>query len=333
MENKKISINFSNFWNGFDVHNNLIVDSLSQNYIVEVSDFPEYLFISCFGKEYEYLKFDGIRIFYSGENYSPDFNLVDYAIGFDNLKYEDRFYQYKFGYPEKTQEPLYLASKNIKKDILKDKTYFCNFIYSHKSKFGERENILELLNKYKRVECAGSFLNNMTNSTAMQGLNYSDKLDFQKKCKFTIAVESTSISGFHTEKLIHAFISNTVPIYYGDPNIGSIFNTKAFVNIHDFASFEDALVKIKEIDENDELYMDMLRQNPLINEDYPVEKYNGLADFLKNIIEQPYEKAYRRSRCYLPAIFEEKMKYCNRLLSKEGKFANLARRFLTIKIK
>src|SRR5262249_55166951 len=52
--------------------------------------------------------------------------------------------------------------------------------------------------------------------------------------KFVIAFENSSLSGYNTEKLTHAIEADCVPIYWGDPEIGRSFNTRRFVNGHDY---------------------------------------------------------------------------------------------------
>ena len=75
---KKIKINFVDFYNGFDKDNNQFLDILKDRYEVIISDEPDYIIYSCFG--YDHLSYNCVRIFYTGECYTPDFNECDYAI-------------------------------------------------------------------------------------------------------------------------------------------------------------------------------------------------------------------------------------------------------------
>ena len=74
---------------GFDPNNNEIINALSKRYNVVQCDDPDYIFYSVFGLDH--LKYDCIRIFYTGECYTPDFNECDYAMGFDRLSFGDRY--------------------------------------------------------------------------------------------------------------------------------------------------------------------------------------------------------------------------------------------------
>ena len=90
---EKKRIYFVGFWDGWDMENNMVCSVLKKHYdIVLDANNPDYVFCSVFGVPYQYCSYDGVRIFCSGENYSPDFNVVDYAIGYDNLTYGDRFF-------------------------------------------------------------------------------------------------------------------------------------------------------------------------------------------------------------------------------------------------
>ena len=61
-----------------------------------LSNNPDYLFYSGFG--YEHLKYNCIRIFFTGECITPDFNECDYAIGFDRLDFGDRYLRFPLFY-------------------------------------------------------------------------------------------------------------------------------------------------------------------------------------------------------------------------------------------
>ena len=159
---KKIKIWFCDFWPCFDKENNFIIETLKKNYIVEINKkTPEYVFYSNFG--YDALKYNCVRIFYSGENVFANFNICDYAITCQNLELEDRhislpIFLIKKGHFINIRER---ERKIITKDELMNKNRFCNFIYDNKKGDPFRKNFFQELNKYKKVDSAGKFLNNM----------------------------------------------------------------------------------------------------------------------------------------------------------------------------
>lgn len=87
--NKVIKIKFVDFYAGFDKEHNEFIDVLSDFYNVVQCEDPDYIIYSGFGNDH--LKYDCIRIFFTGECITPDFNECDYAIGFDRLTFGDRY--------------------------------------------------------------------------------------------------------------------------------------------------------------------------------------------------------------------------------------------------
>ena len=66
--------------------------------------------------------------------------------------------------------------------------------------------------------------------------------------KFVLAIENTKFNGYITEKIINAFYSGAIPIYWGCSKISNFFNKKAFINVDDFNSFEDCVNYVINLD-------------------------------------------------------------------------------------
>ncbi|MDQ0246204.1 hypothetical protein J2S09_003808 [Bacillus fengqiuensis] len=284
----KIKINFTDFWPGFDKKNNFFTNLLETKYKITISDVPDYLFYSCFGMDF--LNYDCVRIFYTGEDRQPDFNLCDYAIGFSYLSFDNRYIRFPlyFLYTED-----YMLAKNkhlISENEIEEKVLFCNFIYSNGSAHRNREFFYDLLSKYKTVDSGGGFRNNLS-------YRVGNKLQFQKKYKFSIAFENNTSEGYTTEKIIQAFAAQTIPIYWGNPSISKEFNSNAFINCHDFHSFEDVVKRIEEIDNDKQLFCKILKE-PIylddVNQDEIGEKQ--LLKFLSSIFNSKYDLAFKRSK-------------------------------------
>lgn len=274
---KKIRINFCDFWKNFNYKENDFYKILSQKYEIEISDTPDFLFYSVFGNEY--LEYDCIKICYVGENIIPDFNLCDYGIGFANLNFEDRYLRIPlyslFQYKKYLKLALDIHNQN---NIIKKK--FCNFIYSNGNADKEREEFYNLLSQYKKVDSGGRYLNNI-------GGPVKDKFSFQQQYKFSIAFENTSSKGYATEKLIEAKAAGTIPIYWGNPEIAKEFNSKSFINCHEYKNFEEVIEEIKRIDSDDKVYFEYLREPFSLKENDMVKEYEKeLENFLYNIIEK-----------------------------------------------
>ena len=293
---------------------------------MEISEKPDYIFFH--ETSYDYLNYRGIRINYTGENISANFNLSDYAIGFDYLNFNDRYYRL----------PIYLVAtfyrekelalaKNIDlaknklftKDDLAQKTDFCSFVYSNYLSDHHRETFFNQISQYKRVNSGGKYLNNT-------GETVDNKLEFESKHKFSIAFENSSRSGYTTEKIVCALMANTIPIYWGNPEIGKEFNTKRFINCHDYGSFDEILEKVKELDQNDGLYLQMINETVFANNYNPKKVMEDFENFLKNIFDQNLEKAYRRTINPIRAIELERNE---KIVCKYNKKRALIRKMMT----
>lgn len=284
---KQIKVKVVDWWdNSFD--DNFIIKALKKKFEVIESENPDYLIYSVFG--YEHLEYDCIRILFIGENIAPDFNICDYAIGMNHIKFEDRYLYY----------PLFFIYENdlkraIEKHKIKDishKTKFCNYIFSNKNSSKIRGDFFEFLNKYKKVDSAGKDRNNINQVLPVEG---DAKYNFMKNYKFSIAFENSSTNGYCTEKIIQAFAAGTIPIYWGDKHnpTGGGINKKSFININDYNDFDNALETIKILDNNDEQYLKMLQEKVFLD-GYIEEKNKEFDNFIDNIFSQEINKAFRR---------------------------------------
>lgn len=300
---KTVKLNYVGVGSYFDKEQNLIYDILKNNgYDVQITEDPDYLICDAFTENpYEYCGHPQVRIMYSGENYIPDFNLIDYAISPYPIAFGDRhFHLPACVWPRSHWLDLARRDRSgFTMEFVKEKPFFANFITSHESEGNIRGDFFKQLCQYKRVESPGTYLNNMPGGETVDWLNDS-KTQFQRKCKFTLCFESTNHYGFVTEKLMDAFYADTVPVYFGSSTAAEIFNKDAFINVADYASFEEAIEKIKELDQDDEAYLAMLRQPVFVDPGYPQRLEEALKAYICHIFDQPLEKAYRRSRVYRP---------------------------------
>lgn len=292
---KRIKVNFSDFWDSFDKNDNFIMDALKVNFEPEISDDPDFVFCATFGRKH--LKYHCAKIFYTGENLCPDFNLVDYALGFHNIDFEDRYLKFPHYilYPGACQNAME-KHQNVKREDCN--RLFCNYVISNAISDSARDEMIKLLDGYKSVASGGRYRNNV-------GGPVPDKIEFEKKYKFTMCFENSSARGYTTEKIVEAFAGRTVPIYWGNPEIAKEFNPEAFINCHDYDSFEDVVKEIIRIDEDDEAYLKMLSAPALVGESKKYLGENYLSDFLYNICSQEPKKAIRRNRIYQGLRYEK----------------------------
>jgi len=70
------------------------------------------------------------------------------------------------------------------------------------------------------------------------------KLDVLKDYRFSIVIENARIDNWVTEKLTDCFLTGTVPIYYGAPNIGEKFNEDGIIQFDSTDQLNDILNSI-----------------------------------------------------------------------------------------
>lgn len=288
---KEIKVSFVNFWPSFNIEESILYKILNNHFHVHLTNIEkaEYLFYSVYGDEHWFAPEKCIKIFYTGENRTPDFNACDYAIGFERLSFGDRYIRFPLFYTYK--ECSLMEKKHLfdRDSIKKKKTRFCSFTVSNPNS-PQRIAMFEALNKYKQVNSGGRYLNNI-------GGPINDKFVFDSEHKFSIAFENFSYNGYCTEKIVQAFAAQTIPIYYGDPLVTEVFNKNSFINVLDYQSFEEVVLKIREIDNNPELYFSMLGTPALTSEKFNLKNTTKCLEcFLLNIFRQPLSKAHRRTR-------------------------------------
>ena len=206
-----------------------------------------------------------LRVFYAGEAIEPDFNLFDYAIGFDDcLEYGDRFIRLPSPldfFPNfiKNKGNNILSKDDARRELDRKKA-FCSFLYSNPNAHPMRDRLFYEISKYKQVDSLGKHLNNV----AKQGTGYvghaAEGIDLKAQYKFSIASENACYSGYTSEKILTSLAAHTVPIYWGNPRIIDDINPKAFINVCDFSSFDDLRKYIEYVDTNDDVWIQMISE-------------------------------------------------------------------------
>ncbi|EJB29906.1 alpha1,3-fucosyltransferase [Helicobacter pylori NQ4228] len=290
---------------------------LSQRYTITLHQNPnkpsDLVFSNPLGSARKILSYQNAkRVFYTGENEVPNFNLFDYAIGFDELDFRDRYLRMPLYYDRlhhkaesvndttapyklkdnslyalkkpshhfKENHPNLCAVVNDESDPLK--RGFASFVASNPNA-PIRNAFYDALNSIEPVTGGGSVKNTL-------GYNVKNKSEFLSQYKFNLCFENTQGYGYVTEKIIDAYFSHTIPIYWGSPSVAKDFNPKSFVNVHDFKDFDEAIDYIKYLHTHPNAYLDMLCENPLNTLDGKAYFYQNLSfkkilDFFKTILE------------------------------------------------
>lgn len=279
---KKVKIAFADFWGGFEYNptgkdnfDNVFYNMLSEYYDLEITNQPDYLIYSVFGQNHLNYK-NCKKIFYTGENIRPNFEVCDYSVSFDYLD-DDRNLRFPLSgitLYEKGQKNGFENKVDFEK-IKSEKTKFCNFIFSNPN--AQLRNVLfQELSKYKKVDSGGRVLNNI-------GYLVDDKLQFQNQYKFSIAFENSEYPGYTTEKLVHPKLVNSIPIYWGNPLVNKDWNTDSFINAYKFNNINELVDFIKEVDNNDDIYYKILTE-PHLNPDSNDLDWRSFIKFFEKII-------------------------------------------------
>ena len=166
------------------------------------------------------------------------------------------------------------------------RTKFCAAIISNNRTYSKfRLNFIKQLNKYKKVDMGGKFNNNVG--------KIKNKISFLKKYKFSIAMENSEGDGYISEKIIDSFISGTIPIYYGDYMIEEYINPKSFILIRGRNDIDKKIKFIKLIDNDDNLYKKILKENIFTDTKFKEKIENQKIEFLRHIFGQDKNKAKR----------------------------------------
>ena len=228
---RTVTLNIARFWAGATVGEvvDTLLPDLKPHYDFIASDTPEILLYGPYpgtlppGRH--------VKIFIGCENLRPLMNECDWAFGVHHEEY--------IGHPRYMRFARWGDDAHLvqpERDwaaVLRAKTRFCAFIFAQP--FPYREAFFRALSRYRRIDAPGRSMNNMPSIDPIPGrIDWDAKREFLRQYKFVVAFENSSAPGYNTEKLTHAIEADSLPIYWGDPDIGRSFNTARFVNAHDF---------------------------------------------------------------------------------------------------
>ncbi len=270
-----------------------VIDPISPDYLI----ITELIFYSKPARErfFELLKSRPIVIYFPFEFICADMNYMDYAIVWDrHFKVTDRVCRIPTLYRYKTLTTYFTEPRRFDESALDRK--FCNFIYSNSGAHPYRDKLFYELNTYKRVDSLGGWLNNTGNEWTRKQKNWLDlSIEMKGNYKFTISANNHWFVGGIDEKLLTTYAAGSIPIFWGDPTVGEEFNPDSIIDCSKYKTFEELIDFIREIDNDDELYMSML--NAPIQLEWQKKKDDELIseylDFIRNIFKVDKEDARR----------------------------------------
>lgn len=177
----------------------------------------------------------------------PNINKFDYVLTFRK--------DLLMSYPDKCRfapaSSCWIRPENM---LVHKKTKLLSIIASNKNFATGHHLRIEVINKLKsKMDVYGRGWNPIA-----------DKTDGLKDYMFSIAIENNKSDYYFTEKLLDCFATGTVPIYYGCPSIGDIFNPDGIIMVNNYSDIENVIDEI-----TPELYNKML---PAINDNFNILK-------------------------------------------------------------
>jgi hypothetical protein len=163
-----------------------------------------------------------------------------------------------------------------------EKTISYNTIPFNKKKFclftsrnllnDNKKNILQLLQTIDNIDHISQY--NISNVSCYHS---KELLEIFNKYKFIICFENSKSNGYITEKIFNVFLSKSIPIYDGAPNINNYINKNSYISYDDTKIID----KIKLLSSNEKLYNTYINSNK-ISHLYNNESWNQLlADKIK----------------------------------------------------
>jgi len=305
-----LRIDFADFWPNFKKEDNYFYHLLNTKYDVIIDGKnPDLLFFSVdYDRRRErdrYADFPCKRVFFTGENVSANLNFPG-SIEYPRYSIGKSDFAFTFEHttdPRSYRLPLWAFIINwfdVENNLQRDPSYlipinklmnrnnnkkekFCNFLFSNHT--GKRGEILDIVSKYKKVDCAGGYKNNIGHRIKGRG-DQKYKIDFISNYKFTIASENSLGNGYVTEKIIHPLSIGSIPIYWGSEFVKKDFNKKCFIYYDDYENKTEFLEKIILLDNNKEEYEKIMSEPIFINNKIPefVKPHNVLKYFEEFIL-------------------------------------------------
>jgi hypothetical protein len=113
-------------------------------------------------------------------------------------------------------------------------------------------------------------LSHMIKKKCDQEIEY--KNDFKELSQhdyyFIFVIETTKCKGCVSEQLLKAktMCPKMIPVYWGAPDIKDYFNSKSFINVSDFSSYEALADRLLNITKDEKIYSDYINASPCLTE-------------------------------------------------------------------
>jgi alpha(1,3/1,4) fucosyltransferase len=223
-----VRIWYVNFFGGFSearCRSHVLMELTEEFDFVFTAREPDILLVGCYSQT-PVGAGRAIKVGYYTENVPPDLVNFDYFFGceYSHLIQHPKYCKRVFGPPN---ERL-LRGCDDPQGALASKTRFASFIYSSSVPF--RERFFRHVSRQREVAAPGLSMHNCDDLSGRSSPDWqAEKQAYLRSFKFTIAFENSRRAGYATEKLYDAFAADTIPVYWGDPELATIVNPEAAI--------------------------------------------------------------------------------------------------------
>jgi len=227
---------------------------------------------------------------HESREYSDEMNSI-YDMVFENSHLFDRILTY---------DAKLLSLPNARLRFIMAKTFLSN-------EHATREDHIQVYEKTKNISCVSSnksFLKGhlvrlemINHVLGSESKNYFDmfghgfqsietKLPAMRDYRFSITIENAYIPNYASEKISDCFLTGTIPIYYGCPNIGEYFDINGIITFSTKEELENILKHLNENGEEEYLKrIDSVKTNFEIANKYTLSPNEHFRVYLKDMIE------------------------------------------------
>jgi len=146
-----------------------------------------------------------------------------------------------------------------------------------------RELFFEKLGERVHIDYAGGYNNNVQKIDAFHCSP--DFIKFVSQYKFIITMENSKNKTYITEKILHGFAANTIPVYWGSDYITDYFNEERFINVKSFDEndMNEAIDKIWTLLNDNDKYLEIINKPIYKNNKNPF-KIDDIANKIQRLL-------------------------------------------------
>ena len=146
-----------------------------------------------------------------------------------------------------------------------------------------RELFFEKLEEKIHIDYAGNYKNNV--SKILEFHCSPNFIKFVSQYKFIITMENSKNKTYITEKILHGFAANTIPVYWGSDYITDCFNEERFINVKSFNEndMNDAITKILTLINDNDKYLEIVNKPIYKNNKNPF-KIDDVANKIQRLL-------------------------------------------------